>query len=82
MPILRGTAMPEHLGAEHCGAVHGVLSLPAMPARAFGPVAAAALWSWSGAPGTFMWIMLGCALAGSEGYLPAVANPSRPDPGA
>jgi len=81
LTILRGTAVPELLGAEHYGTVNGVLALPVMAARAFGPVAAAALWSWSGAPGVMLWALLGCALAGSGGYLLAVAGPPRAEPG-
>lgn len=48
MTIVRGVAVPEMVSKEAYGAINGALIVPMTFARAFSPLAAAALWSVTG----------------------------------
>lgn len=48
MTIVRGVAVPEMVSKEAYGAINGALIVPMTFARAFSPLAAAALWSLTG----------------------------------
>jgi MFS family permease len=48
MTIVRGTVVPEMLSKDAYGVVNGAIIVPMTVARAFSPLAAAALWSSSG----------------------------------
>lgn len=77
LAIVRGVAVPELVGAGDYGAVNGILALPVMAARAFGPAAAAALWVWTGGPAGMLWGLAGCVLAGGLGLGLAAAGAGR-----
>ena len=48
MTIVRGTIPVELYGRAHYGSVNGAMAAPVFIAKAFGPVAAALVWSLSG----------------------------------
>ena len=48
MTIVRGIAVPEMVSKEAYGGINGALIVPMTMARAFSPLAAAALWSTTG----------------------------------
>jgi MFS family permease len=86
MTVVRGTAVPELIGPEDYGAINGALAFPMMIARAFAPVAAAAVWLRGGDPAWMLGALLGCALLGGLGFALAVTGravqaPRGPAPG-
>jgi MFS family permease len=74
MTVVRGTAVPELIGPENYGAINGALAFPMMIARAFAPVAAAAVWLRGGDPAWMLGALLGCALLGGFGFALAVTG--------
>jgi len=48
LTIVRGTAVPELIGRASYGTVNGALAMPAMLARAAGPIAASFVWAAGG----------------------------------
>lgn len=72
MTILRGTAVPEFLGAASYGAVNGALALPIILARAGAPVLGALLWQVAGDYSLLIWGTVGAALVSMAGLWLAV----------
>jgi hypothetical protein len=77
MTIVRGIAVSDLLGRTHYGAINGALTVPTTVAKALAPVAAAALWSATGAPSLMLWAILGSALVGTLGFAMALSGASR-----
>jgi hypothetical protein len=77
MTIVRGIAVSDLLGRTRYGAINGALTVPTTVAKALAPVAAAALWSATGAPSLMLWAILGSALVGTLGFAMALSGASR-----
>lgn len=68
MTIVRGTAVPEYLGAARYATTNGALALPVNLAKAASPLLLAALWSATGDPQAVVAAIFTCCLVGLAGY--------------
>jgi len=71
LTIARGIIIPEILGTDGYATVSGALALPATVARAAGPLAAAAIWTYGGYD-SVLWLMLGLSAFGATAYFAGV----------
>jgi MFS family permease len=72
MTIVRGAAPVELFGRERYGALSGWIAMPAMFARAAGPLLAAALWSAFGGYGAVLAVLGACTIMAAVFYWAAV----------
>jgi predicted MFS family arabinose efflux permease len=70
--IIRGTSVPDLLGADGYGAINGAFTLPSRVGGALAPVAVALAWQSAGSYGPILWVLLGMAVVGAVSYAVAV----------
>jgi predicted MFS family arabinose efflux permease len=74
MTILRALLPAELFGRADYGTIQGLIATPATFARAAGPLALAALWSWTGATGPVLGLGVAIAAACALAYVLTIAR--------
>jgi hypothetical protein len=66
--IIRGTSVPDLLGAEGYGSINGAITLVARMGAAAAPLAVAMAWTAFGSYTPIVWILFGLAALGAASY--------------